>query len=68
MCNLHISAHMVAQKIKRVNDDKKTHISVWIEGWEYNRIQEEIEAGDSDSESQVVRKALHERFKPKNAW
>jgi len=53
---------------KRVNENKKTLIAVRIEGWQYNRIQEEIEMGESDSEAQVVRKALRDRFRPKEAW
>ena len=53
---------------KRVNENKKTLIAVRVEGWQYNKIQEEIESGDSDSEAQVVRKALRDRFRPKEAW
>lgn len=68
MCNPHISAHMPEKRMKHVNEDKKTHISIWIEGWQYNKIQDEIERGESDSEAQVVRKALLDRFRPKEAW
>lgn len=53
---------------KRVNEKKKTLIAVRIEGWQYNKIQEEKESGESDSDAQVVRKALRERFRPKGAW
>ena len=53
---------------KRVNENKKTLIAVRVEGWQYNKIQEEIESGESDSEAQVVRKALRDRFRPKEAW
>lgn len=70
MCSLHISAHIPhmtrSKKIKE--EGKKTHISIWIEDWQYNKIQDEIELGESESEAQVVRKALRERFRPKGAW
>ena len=57
------------KRSKKIREEgKKTHISIWIEDWQYNKIQEEIETGESDSESQVVRKALRERFRPKEAW
>lgn len=58
----------MGKRVKRVNESKKTLISIRVEGWQYNKIQEEIEAGESESEAEVVRKALRERFKPKEAW
>ena len=45
---------------------KKVHISIWVEGWMYNKIQDEIEVEESESEGEVVRKALSDRFK--GAW
>lgn len=69
----HISAHVrevyaYMDRGKRVKEDKKTHISLWIEGWHYNKIQEEIESGSSETEAEVVRKALNARFKPETGW
>lgn len=55
----------MSKKRGKVDGDKKTHISVWIEGWQYNKIQDEIDTGESDSTGEVIRKALRERFRPK---
>lgn len=51
-------------KIRLKEEGKKTHISIWIEDWQFNKIQDEIESGESESEGGVVRKALRQRFRP----
>ena len=53
---------------KRVDENKKTLMAVRVEGWQYNKIREEIESGESESEAEVVRKALRERFKLEGVW
>jgi len=55
---------MRRKKIKIKEEGKKTHLSVWIEDWQYNKIQDEIASGQSESEGEVVRKALRQRFRP----
>ena len=55
---------MFAEKKKR-----KTHMTFWAEEWQYKRIHEEIESGASETEGEVIRKCLRERFKPpEGAW
>lgn len=56
------------RRVIQVSEDKKAMISVRIEGWQYNKIQDEIESGSSETMAEVVRKALTARFRPETGW
>ena len=54
-----------AQRARRTNSITTT---IRLPQETYDKIQEEIEDGESESVGQVIRKALRERFRPKEAW
>ena len=63
-----MSAHKHKKSREKVKSDHNVHTSIWVPGYLYNKMVDELDEGSSESIGEVVRKALRERYKEPTAW